>query len=532
MGSVVTQIRVTLWAVATSAGLLGATPAAAQPDEPEEVEFPEPSVAEPPEEEAPDTPEELPAVEGEGGERRPTAEEIAATPLEPPPPREHEGRFAFGSYGRAVAATDHQGRAPRSANIVAYGSRLDLDNYGEIELRREDYFRDVGAHTRIVATMAFGHPIFHYDGEFDARIALRNLFVEERGLGLEELGVWAGSRMYRGDDIYPLNWWPLDNLNTIGGGVTYDNPETWTFVRAHFGIGQPHNPFYRQDASRPLPFNQFGEATVALLDRQRFVGSLRAEQHARFGESAGIKFIAYGEVHHAPGGQRELEREGQFEDVPRENGWVLGGQVGAYTGERDTHINLFVRYANGLAAYGEHAHPSGLGPDDSTAGAHEVLVAAGGNLEVGPATFLLGAYFRTFRNASEALDFGDLDEGIVLVRPHLFVVDWAGLAVEASYQAQQRGVLADIGVGDFGTVEPQPVVAHVGRFGVMPFLSPAGRGTFKRPIIYFAYVATFRDQAARALYPVDDVFNLREVDHYVGIGAEWWFSSTSYGRGE
>jgi hypothetical protein len=87
-------------------------------------------------------------------------------------------------------------------------------------------------------------------------------------------------------------------------------------------------------------------------------------------------------------------------------------------------------------------------------------------------------------------------------------------------------------VGDFGTVEPQPVVAHVGRFGVMPFLSPAGRGTFKRPIIYFAYVATFRDQAARALYPVDDVFNLREVDHYVGIGAEWWFSSTSYGRGE
>ena len=74
----------------------------------------------------------------------------------------------------------------------------------------------------MVATLALGHPIFHYDGDFDARLAVRNLYLEERDLGLEGLSLWMGSRMLRGDDIYLLDFWPLDNLNTVGGGVRYD----------------------------------------------------------------------------------------------------------------------------------------------------------------------------------------------------------------------------------------------------------------------------------------------------------------------
>ncbi|MEM9696381.1 MAG: hypothetical protein AAGA56_27805, partial [Myxococcota bacterium] len=183
----------------------------------------------------------------------------------------------------------------------------------------------------------------------------------------------------------------------------------------------------------------------------------------------------------------------------------------------------------GLAAYGEFANPLGLSRSGTTDGARELLVAAGGNAEFGPMTVLLGAYFRSFRNASEALDFGDVDEGIVLVRPNWFIVDWAGLAVEGSVQMQQRGVLADIGDDVPHTASPSPVSARLARIGVMPFLSPAGRGSYKRPIIYGVYNATFRDDGARALYPEDDVFRLRDVDHYIGLGAEWWFSSSSYG---
>ena len=41
---------------------------------------------------------------------------------------------------------------------------------------------------------------------------------------------------------------------------------------------------------------------------------------------------------------------------------------------------------------------------------------------------------------------------------------------------------------------------------------------------------TVRDDGARRLYPVNDVFSMRKVDHFIGIGAEWWFDSTSYFR--
>ena len=159
----------------------------------------------------------------------------------------HYGRFSFGSYGRVMAATDGQGRPGRNADLVAHGSRLDHGNYVELELRRDDHW----AHgkTRLVATMAFGHPVFHYNGEFDAQLALRNLYLEVNDLATSGLSLWAGSRMQRGDDIYLLDWWPLDNLNTFGGGggggrvtppvalqLAYDNATTGVnHVEATFG---------------------------------------------------------------------------------------------------------------------------------------------------------------------------------------------------------------------------------------------------------------------------------------------------------
>ena len=38
-----------------------------------------------------------------------------------------------------------------------------------------------------MTTVAVGNPVFHYNGEFDARLALRNLYLEEKGLGLDGL---------------------------------------------------------------------------------------------------------------------------------------------------------------------------------------------------------------------------------------------------------------------------------------------------------------------------------------------------------
>ncbi|MCA9713992.1 MAG: carbohydrate porin [Myxococcales bacterium] len=440
-------------------------------------------------------------------------------------PQAYADGFHFGSYGRVVVGGDATGRAPRDADIVARGSRMDESTYTELELRREDYWEKTGAYTRIVATVAFAHPIFHYNADFDAKLAIRNLYLEERDLGVKGLGIWAGSRMYRGDDIYALDFWPLDNLNTIGGGLSYDF-KSKTSLRLHAGLNQPTNPFYRQFILRSPVHNQLGETEVALLDRQKLVSSARVSQMIGVGESGGVKLVGYGELHWTPSGQRELSDQ-IYEDVPSDMGFVAGGEVSLFTGKRSGHLNLYGRYAGGLAAYGEWGAPSQLALDRTASGAHEWIVALGGNYEAGPFGLLAGAYLRSFRNASPALDFDDVNEGIFLLRPQLWLTKkrWLGLALEGSYQAQQRGVSVENEDGSYA-----PLRGSLVRVGLMPFISPAGEGSYTRPHIRLMYLLTSRDAGARSLYPDDDVFARRKLDHFIGLSAEWWFGSTSYFR--
>ena len=72
----------------------------------------------------------------------------------------------------------------------------------------------------------------------------------------------------------------------------------------------------------------------------------------------------------------------------------------------------------------------------------------------------------------------------------------------------QKGVLLD-DPEDPAQPSSGPKTATMWRVGVMPFLSPAGRGNFSRPQIRFIYTAAFRDDVAKAFYPTDDVFHLR-----------------------
>jgi maltoporin len=430
-----------------------------------------------------------------------------------------------------IAASDFHGRPGRDADFVAHGSRLDERNYVELELRRDDYWQKTDSRTRVVATLAVANPVFHYNGDFNIKMAVRNLFVEERDLGIKRLSVWAGSRMYRGDDIYLLDFWPLDNLNTLGGGARYEFTDSGrTFAALHVGVNQPNNGFFYQSSTRPLPNNQIGATTVDILDRQQTIGSLKVSHILPVGAHGGLKGVLYGEVHALSNGQKET-RPGVFEDVPGENGFVVGAQIGGFTGERDTHLNLFFRYARGIAAYGEFAQPYQLNINHTTAGAQEILLAMGGNWETGPFGLMAGGYLRSFRDASVALDYGDIDEGIAVLRPHLFFGEWGGLAVEGSFQAQQRGVLyaPQADPGQSRDTPTGPLTGTMWRLGVIPFLSPAGRGDYSRPQFRLIYVVSFRDKGARAFYPQDDVFSLRDIDHFFGFGAEWWFNSSTYG---
>lgn len=447
----------------------------------------------------------------------------AVTPPEKAEPTGSADGFHFGSYGRVTLGSDHKGRPGRDGDIVARGSRLDESTYTELELRREDHWEKTGAHTRIVATLAITAPLFHYNGKFATSIGVRNLYIEERGLGLDRLSLWIGSRLYRGDDVYLLDFWPLDNLNTVGGGLAYRFLDDLV-LRLHTGINQPSSPFFLQTAQRPRPLARLGATEVKINDRQKFISSARLTNTFKLGKSGGIKPVLYSEVHYTSSAQQEVD-DRQFEDLPADSGFVVGAQLGVFTGKRSTHVNLVARYAQGLAAYGEFSAPTSLSPDRTSKGARELLFAVGGNYEKGPFGLLFGGYWRTFRNASQTLDADDLSEGIAIARPTVWFGDIAGISVEGSYQAQRRGVLIEDGQG---TATPQ--FAQMGRFGVIPFVTPSGRGNYARPHLRLIYLMSVRDKGAKRLYARDDVYSLRGLDHYIGLSAEWWFGSTSYFR--
>jgi len=157
------------------------------------------------------------------GERGIAAEGTVRQPGTPPPPSETATGFDFGSYGRIGVGSDGRGHEGYSTNVVSHGSRLEEAPYLELNFY---YSRSVGGDShrrwRVVLVPAFaGGDLFHYSGDFTSHIAIRNAYAETQNLGFDGLQLWAGSRMYRGDDIYLFDYLPLDNQNTVGGGAFY-----------------------------------------------------------------------------------------------------------------------------------------------------------------------------------------------------------------------------------------------------------------------------------------------------------------------
>ncbi len=451
-----------------------------------------------------------------------------ATPVAAPAaPDAHEGRFEFGSYGRVTAASDLRGRVGRGSNVVAFGPRLvDEGSYAELELRREDKWGEK-TRGRVVSTLALFPPFFHFSGNPANAIGVRNLYAQG---SYEKVTMWAGSRMYRGDDIYLLNWWPLDNQNTVGGGAfgSFDTKMGTTVLAAHMGQQRLDNPYQSQQVPVVAPYG-FGAVNVTKLDRPRTVQTLKLTQilrnnpEAHFFEDdrAGFKIALYGEAHQLASGVFQDPLVKRDRDLPSDGGFLIGSQLTYFTGQRDTHMHLFLRHARGIAAYDPLEAPTTFALDRSAQGASDTRIAFSGNVETGPFAVAWGAYVRFFRDAStEPTTTQKYDEGAVVARPSLFLGEHFGLSVEGSYQ-QRRLQIID-------PSKDAPLTASVARFGVMPYFSPSGRGTFKRPQIRVIYAVTARDAAARSLYATDDLVGQRGTDHFLGLGAEWWFNSSSY----
>ncbi len=441
--------------------------------------------------------EELPLVE-------PTAEAPAAP-----------AGFVFGSYGRVTASSDGAGGSGKQLAVVAHPPRLEEQPYLELDLSYHTAEPEFGRF-RVVTTLAVSDAMFHSDGNFDGKIALRNAFVEGSDLGVADLSVWVGSRMLRGDDIYLLDFWPLDNLNTVGAGASWGAAGK-TRISGHLGLNQVKNAYQYQEILVADP--EFGTDPVILMDRVRLIGSLRAEQPVEVGGLTG-KLVGYGEVHRLGEGVAEdVEKVRQL--MPSELGTTLGVEASVWGfGERG-FANLFLRHATGIAALGELATPtSGLAQDGSVTDTTSTRVAMSAGFGAGRFDLIAGAYADWFSDADKVnYDGDDFYEGTISLRPSYRVAGGYKQAFEFSYQGHRSNGLS-----------PRTdtfLVPAIFKAAIIPTLS-AGTGPFARPELRLIYEVSVLNDGAQEQYPAEDVRRRGAIHHYLGIGAEWWFNSSTY----
>ncbi|MDP1916784.1 MAG: carbohydrate porin [Myxococcales bacterium] len=439
------------------------------------------------------------------------AEEAPAAPAPAPGFDILNGRFEFGSYGRVGIGSDLAGQVGRTTNIVSHGPRLIEDGYAELELRREDTFGQVKS--RVVSTVAFFPPFFHFDGQSAQSIGLRNLYAEA-SVG-DGFSAWAGSRMYRGDDVYLLNFWPLDDLNTVGGGVRFGFGKTT--LRFHVGMQRLDLPSTRQVVANNNPVG-FGAISVTRLDRPRLVESLKLTHELDGPSGIGVRLSFYAEGHQLPSGVRRSVATGDEQTLPGDWGVLFGGQATVWHEKHFAHV--WARQTVGLATTDELTMPTTFNNQLTTVGARSTRLALAGGWDSTHLGLQLGGYLDLVRDAAISdTSAGKYDEGAVSARLQWYAAKYFGVAVEASMQRRVYALVDESGALRGGSVT---------QLGVMPYFSPLGHGNFQRPQLRLVYALSLRDAGARSFYGVDDPFSRRGVEHFVGLSVEWWFNATTY----
>ncbi|HEY4177759.1 MAG TPA: carbohydrate porin [Kofleriaceae bacterium] len=435
-----------------------------------------------------------------------------------PPSATNEKGLRFGSYGRIIAGDDLHGGKPEATNIVAHGPRIVEPSYLELDFSY-GFETPRGMKLRPVVTLAFDGTLFHDTGEFDAHPALRNVYLDAQVT--EHTSAWVGSRMYRGDDIYLFDYWPLDDLNTVGGGLQYraDALE----VSAHAGVNRLNNQFQFQEIQVANPTQ--GATTAVQLNRQRLVASLTASYTLKAPPAgASIKLKAHGEVHALPSGTFKRD-DGTFEALPADSGFLAGVEASVY-GLSDNpafrrHLNVYARYAKGLASFDELTAPTTFGRDLKTSNASEVTIGAAGNWDHELGNVMIGALSRRFVDAdTSSVDYDDGWEYAIDARPLARVAPDVFAGVDVSYQARfPRGLNPNTESAE------DPAV-----FQIAPMLvySPMGPSSYDRPQLRLVYRASHLNQAALDTYVPDDIRHGRAWVSFLGVEAEWWFNSSTY----
>ena len=426
--------------------------------------------------------------------------------------------FVFGSYGRVQPATDLRGGSPKWVNIVGHGSRLEQESYVELDFAY--LFKRIGDNGPLfdfVSTLAFSESLFHNNGKWIALNTVRNLFIRAENVFWKPLGFWVGSRMYRGDDIYLLDFWPLDDDNIYGGGVTL-HFDDWA-LEYYFGFNRLEVDWQYQEQS--VVSNTFGAESITWMDRQRIVTGLKYMQKYNVSDKLGLKWKLIGEFQRISAGEKSNDPLDEDNSIvyPEDFGWSLGAQLGFFGYAKNSFTDIFFKYSGGLAAYGLMSVPWGFDLNYKTKDAREILFAVTSNFEFKWFGAIFGGYVRSFRDSDgNKYDNDDFVEYTFSLRPHFFIHENFYLAFEISHQLKDMNGLTKLNNGEEKSVLPQ-----VTKFSLMPIVTYGG-GNYGRPQLRLVYTLAYQNDDAKLSYNKEDFRAKHSVLHYFGLSAEWWYN--------
>jgi maltoporin len=438
---------------------------------------------------------------------------LAASSFASPAPAQTQPEgFQFGSYGRVGLSSDAEGTRGKPHNVVSHGTRLEEPLYAETDFHYWMKFDKMRVH--IHSTLGFLDDFFHFTGEWRSRMAIRNLYAEATNFLTPHLSIWAGSRMYRGDDIYLFDFWPLDNLNTLGGGFGLHFGHH--HLHLHVGESRLEDPYQLQIVT--VPRADFGTDELIFQDRQKTVVSFKyVHEWLELTPKLGMKAIFYSEIHYLPSGALQ-KNNNEIELLPSDAGGVVGAQLGLWERNGQSFLNVFLRAGFGLGAYGDLSVPFGLGPDKKTSGAKEVLLGASANYDSKRFGLMGGTYLRYFKDADpNTYDRDDGWEFILAARPAIYLTRHLHQLFEVSYQERRpNGPSPNTGT----LLRPRAF-----QFALMPTVS-AGPGSYTRPQFRLVYAVSVLNDGARDLFPLGDTRRNQTVQHFLGFMAEWWFQGS------
>jgi maltoporin len=424
----------------------------------------------------------------------------AETPVEPP-----SSSFGLnGSYAHVGILTSPDLQGAKALHVVDYPLRLEEVPYQELSLFYKDRLAEMPVLVR--TTLASREHLYQYTGQFDAQLALRELYVEVEPT--PRLSLWLGSRLYRGDNIYIFDVWPTEFQRTLGGGAAFKVSED-QLLQAHIGLYRiiDNNFFFQyQTIDVPQP-SGIGAQPEVFLDRNRGVVSLTYTHHLPFG----LKWKMHGEGHYLPSGARRLAN-GTDQHLPADHGFLLGTEVEECFDP--SFVRFFVKYARGLAAYDPLAVPFGFAPDLTITESERILVGLGETIDTHWFGMHYGAYWQRFTDSTGTPDLNDQDQFAVAAQPEVYLGDYVRAGLSLSWQgARPKGPFPETGRTEFPTITALHFLV-----GVAP-----GRGPFVRPVLYAIYGLHWLNEAARIQVGRGLGAEPHAREDLVGLVAEWWF---------